>query len=396
MNRVYDFDKPTSRRGTSCVKHDGMKETFGREDLIPLWVADMDFETPDFIIEAMKARLEHPIVGYTFEYDAYWQSIQSWLKARHDWKVEREWMCYIPGIVKGIGMVINHLTQKGDKIIIQPPIYHPFRLVPQNNGREVVFNPLKCTDGEYYEMDFENLEQIIDEKCKVLILANPHNPIGITWSRETLQRLAEIAQKHNITVISDEIHCDMPLYGNKHIPFATVSDAAANCSITFGAPSKTFNIAGIVSSYAIVPNKELRENLFAWLKANEFEMATIFAMVATEAAFTKGESWRTQMISYIEQNIDYVDSYLKEHIPQVKLVKPQASYLVWLDFTALGMEHKALVEWLINVAHLAMNDGSMFGAEGEQHMRMNVGTQRATLAQALENLRKAVNDLEQK
>ena len=396
MNRVYDFDKPTSRRGTSCVKHDGMKETFGREDLIPLWVADMDFETPDFIIEAMKARLEHPIVGYTFEYDAYWQSIQSWLKARHDWKVEREWMCYIPGIVKGIGMVINHLTQKGDKIIIQPPIYHPFRLVPQNNGREVVFNPLKCTDGEYYEMDFENLEQIIDEKCKVLILANPHNPIGITWSRETLQRLAEIAQKHNITVISDEIHCDMPLYGNKHIPFATVSDAAANCSITFGAPSKTFNIAGIVSSYAIVPNKELRENLFAWLKANEFEMATIFAMVATEAAFTKGESWRTQMISYIEQNIDYVDSYLKEHIPQVKLVKPQASYLVWLDFTALGMEHKALVEWLINEAHLAMNDGAMFGAEGEQHMRMNVGTQRATLAQALENLRKAVNDLEQK
>ena len=188
----------------------------------------------------------------------------------------------------------------------------------------------------------------------------------------------------------------MPLYGNKHIPFATVSDAAANCSITFGAPSKTFNIAGIVSSYAIVPNKELRENLFAWLKANEFEMATIFAMVATEAAFTKGESWRTQMISYIEQNIDYVDSYLKEHIPQVKLVKPQASYLVWLDFTALGMEHKKLVEWLINEAHLAMNDGAMFGAEGEQHMRMNVGTQRATLAQALENLRKAVNDLEQK
>ena len=396
MNKLYDFDKPTSRRGTACVKHDGMKEAFGREDLIPLWVADMDFETPDFIIEAMKARLEHPIMGYTFEYDGYWQSIQSWLKARHDWDVEREWMCYIPGIVKGIGMVINHLTQKGDKIIIQPPIYHPFRLVPQNNGREVVFNPLKCTDGEHYEMDFEHLEQIIDEKCKVLILANPHNPIGITWPRQTLVRLAEIAQKHNLTVISDEIHCDMPLYGNKHIPFATVSEAAANCSITFGAPSKTFNIAGIVSSFAIVPNKELRESLFAWLKANEFEMATIFAMVATEAAFTKGENWRKQMISYIEQNIDFVDSYLKENIPQVKLTKPQASYLVWLDFTALGMEHKKLVEWLINDAHLAMNDGAMFGQEGEQHMRMNVGTQRATLLEALENLKNAVNNLEQK
>lgn len=392
MKNIYNFDKPTSRRGTNCVKHDALKEAFGREDLIPLWVADMDFETPDFIIEAMKERLNHPIVGYTFEYDSYWQSIQSWLKERHDWDVEREWMCYIPGIVKGIGMVINHLTEKGDKIIIQPPIYHPFRLVPQDNGREVVFNPLKCVDGVHYEMDFDHLEQIIDEKCKVLILANPHNPIGITWPKETLARLAEIAVKHNITVISDEIHCDMPLYGHKHTPFATVSEAAAKCSITFGAPSKTFNIAGIVSSYAIVPNKELRESLFAWLKANEFEMATIFAMVATEAAFTKGENWRQQMIAYIEQNIDFVDKYLKENIPQVKLIKPEASYLVWLDFSALGMEHKALVEFLINEAHLAMNDGAMFGTQGEQHMRMNVGTQRATLERALSNLKQAIDN----
>ena len=392
MNKVYDFNKPTSRRGTHCVKHDGMKETFLREDLIPLWVADMDFETPDFIIDAMKERLSHPILGYTFEYEAYWQSIQSWLKARHDWEVERDWMCYIPGIVKGIGMVVNRLTEKGDKIIIQPPIYHPFRLVPQDNDREVIFNPLKCTDGEHYEMDFEHLEQIIDDRCKILILANPHNPIGICWPKETLVRLAEIAHKHNLIVISDEIHCDMPLYGHKHIPFATVSDKAAACSITFGAPSKTFNIAGIVSSYAIVPNPELRQKLFSWLKANEFEMATIFAMVATEAAFTKGDDWRKQMICYIEQNIDFVDNYLKTNIPQVKVIKPEASYLVWLDFSALGMEHKALVEFLINEAHLAMNDGAMFGKEGEQHMRMNVGTQRSTLERALQNLKNAIEN----
>ncbi|MBR4854517.1 MAG: PatB family C-S lyase [Alistipes sp.] len=389
MTKLYDFDKVIDRKGTNCVKFDGMQEPFGREDLIPLWVADMDFETPDFIIDAMRERLEHPVLGYTLAYDSYWQSIIGWLNRRHSWHVEREWMCYIPGIVKGIGMVLNAFTQPGDKVIIQPPVYHPFRLVPEKNGREVVFNPL-CPTESGYEMDFEHLESIIDSRCKVLILANPHNPVGITWSRETLQRLAEIAVRHNLIVISDEIHCDMPLYGNRHTPFATVSEQAAQCSITFGAPSKTFNIAGIVSSFAIVPNPKLREKFFAWLEANELDMATIFAMVATEAAFTKGEEWRLQMLSYIEQNIDFVTDYLAENLPAIKVVKPQASYLVWLDFSCLGMSHKELVDMIVNKAHLAMNDGAMFGIEGEQHMRMNVGTRREVLQQAMQQLRDAI------
>lgn len=393
MKKTYDFDSYIERRGTHCIKHDALKENFGREDLIPLWVADMDFPTPDFIIEALHKRLEHPILGYTLQYDGYWQSVQSWLKQRHGWEVEREWMRYIPGIVKGIGMVINTFTAPGDKIIIQPPVYHPFRLVPEHNGREVVLNPLRPTEDGYYEMDFEQLEQIIDPKCKVLILANPHNPVGITWGRDTLVRLADIAIKHNIVVISDEIHCDMPLYGNRHIPFASVSDNAARCSITFGAPSKTFNIAGIVSSYCIVPNEELRSRFYAWLEANEFDMATIFAMTATEAAFTQGEEWRQQMISYIESNIDFVDEYLRENIPEVKITKPQASYLVWMDFSALGLKHEALVDMLINNAHLAMNDGAMFGVQGEQHMRLNVGTTRAVLKQALEQLKEAIDEI---
>lgn len=393
MKKTYDFDSYIERRGTHCIKHDALKENFGREDLIPLWVADMDFPTPDFIIEALHKRLEHPILGYTLQYDGYWQSVQSWLKQRHGWEVEREWMRYIPGIVKGIGMVINTFTAPGDKIIIQPPVYHPFRLVPEHNGREVVLNPLRPTEDGYYEMDFEQLEQIIDPKCKVLILANPHNPVGITWGRDTLARLADIAIKHNIVVISDEIHCDMPLYGNRHIPFASVSDNAARCSITFGAPSKTFNIAGIVSSYCIVPNEELRSRFYAWLEANEFDMATIFAMTATEAAFTQGEEWRQQMLSYIESNIDFVDEYLRENIPEVKITKPQASYLVWMDFSALGLKHEALVDMLINNAHLAMNDGAMFGVQGEQHMRLNVGTTRAVLKQALEQLKEAIDEI---
>ena len=390
--KIYDFNKPIDRRGSHCVKYDALGQFFGREDLLPLWVADMDFETPDFIIEALHRRLDHAVLGYPVQYDAYWQSVIDWIAARHGWQVEREWLQYIPGIVKGIAMAVNAFTQKGDKIIIQPPVYHPFRNVPTNCGREVVDNPLRRV-GDKYEMDFEHLESIIDQKCKMIILANPHNPIGITWDSQTLKRLAEIATKHNLIVISDEIHCDMALYGNRHIPFASVSDEAANCSITFGAPSKTFNIAGIVSSYTVVPNPHLREKFFSWLEAGELNAATIFAMTATEAAFTQGEQWRKQMLAHIEGNIDYVDTFLKEHIPAVRLIKPQASFLAWLDFSALGLEHSDLIDMLLNDAHLAMNDGAMFGTGGEQHTRLNVGTQRAVLEQAMTQLKEAIDKL---
>ena len=390
MNKQYNFDKIVDRAGSHCLKYDALQEFYGRNDLIPMWVADMDFETPDFIIDAMKRRLEHPILGYTMAYDSYWQSIINWLMQRHSWQVEREWLCYIPGIVKGIGMVVNAFTSPGDKIVIQPPVYHPFRLVPENNNREIVYNPLKVTADGSYSMDFDNLEQILDDKCKILILANPHNPIGLVWDKATLQRLAEIAVRHNLIVISDEIHCDMPLYGNVHTPFATVSDEAANCSITFGAPSKTFNIAGIVSSYAIVPNAMLRKKFFSWLEANELDMATIFAMVATEAAFNEGDEWRRQMLSYIEGNIDFIYDFAAAEIPGLKVIKPQASYLVWLDFSDLGLSHEQVVDLVLNHAHLAMNDGAMFGVEGEQHMRMNVGMPRSIIARAMNQLKEAV------
>ena len=390
--KIYDFNTPIDRRGTHCVKFDALKDMYGREDLLSLWVADMDFATPDFVIDALKRRLDHPVLGYPVQYDGYWQSVVDWISSHHGWQVEREWMRYIPGIVKGIGMVVNVFTKPGDKIIIQPPVYHPFRLVPEHNDREIVMNPLRQV-GDTYEMDFEQLEQVIDDKCKILILANPHNPVGITWSRDTLVRLADIAVKHNLIVISDEIHCDMALYGNKHIPFASVSENAARCSITFGAPSKTFNIAGIVSSYAIVPNEVLREKFFAWLTANEMDMATIFAMVATEAAFTEGEEWRQQMLAHVESNIDFVDEYLKANIPEVHAIKPQASYLVWLDFSALGLPHDKLIDMLVNDARLAMNDGAMFGIGGEQHTRLNVGTQRAVLEQAMKQLKEAIDKL---
>jgi len=299
----YNFDQIIDRKGSGDIKHDALKPRWGRDDLLPLWVADMDFATPPFIVDALRKRLEHPIFGYTTTPNELWQSIIDWQQRQHQWQVQREWLTYIPGIVKGIGFVINVFTHLGEKVIIQPPVYHPFRLTPLANGREVVFNPLKRNAEGYYEMDFDNLEAICDEQCKVFVLCNPHNPAGQTWSKETLQRLADFCYEHNIIVISDEIHADMALFGNRHTPFATVSERAADLSITFGAPSKTFNIAGIVSSFAVVPNAQLRTKFFRWLSANELDEPTIFAPIATIAAFTQGDEWRKQMLKYIEGNV---------------------------------------------------------------------------------------------
>ena len=389
---MYDFDRYIERRGSGAIKYDGLKQWYGDSELLPMWVADMDFATPDFIIDALKQRLDHPIFGYTIEPERYRPSIVEWLYKRHDWKIESGWISFIPGIVKGIGMAISALLQPGDKIIIQPPVYHPFRMVAEHNGCEVVENPLKQEVDGSYTMDLEHLDSIA-AGCKMLILANPHNPVGILWSKETLIRLAEICSKHNIIVISDEIHSDMALWGGKHIPFASVSDKAAQCSITFGAPSKTFNIAGIVASYAVVPNSELRERFYGWMEGNELNQPNIFATIATIAAFDNGEQWRQEMISYIEGNIEVVEQFCRQHIPQIKPIRPQASYLVWLDCRELNLNHEQIVELFTKHAKLALNDGAMFGSEGSCFMRLNVGTTRAVLTTALEQLRSAVEQL---
>ena len=386
----YNFDEVINRKGTSCVKYDGLKDAYqGKENLIPLWVADMDFATPDFIIDALKKRCEHPIFGYTFDDDEYYASILTWLHYKYNWKAEREWITYIPGIVKGIGLAVQCFTQPGDKVIIQPPVYHPFRLVPTRMGREVVYNPLKLEDGEY-KMDFEQLESLIDKDCKMLILSNPHNPGGIVWEKEALVKLAQICSAHGILVISDEIHAEMTYPQFRHHPFATVSPEAAACSVTFMAPSKTFNIAGIVSSYAIVPDAELREKFYSFLEAGELNAGTIFAFTATKAAYTYGAEWLQQMRSYVIENVNFVDEYLKKNIPQIKAYRPQASFLIWLDCRELGLSQPDLVHLFEDKAGLALNDGTMFGKEGEGFMRLNVGCPRSILSKALESLKKAI------
>lgn len=388
----YDFDRIIDRKGSGAIKCDALGKFFGKDDLIPMWVADMDFETPDFITEALLKRMKHPVFGYTAEPEDYRPAICDWIAERHGWQVKSEWLSYIPGIVKGIGMVINVFMKEDEKVIIQPPVYHPFRLVPQKNHREVVFNPLRELPGGGYEMDFENLEAVCDDKCRILILSNPHNPAGIVWPRETLERLAAFCHSRGIIVISDEIHCDMALYGNRHIPFASVSPEAAACSITFGAPSKTFNIAGIVSSYSIVPNDELRRRFHEWMEANEMNAAPLFSPIATIAAFRKGEEWRKQMLEYVEGNIDFLTGYCRENMPKIKPLRPQASFLVWLDCRGLGLDHDQLVDLFINKAGLALNDGEMFNPGGQGFMRLNVGTPRKVLKSALDRLHKAISE----
>ncbi len=397
---TYDFDRIIDRTGSGDVKHSKLKEFFGRDDLLPLWVADMEFATPPFIIDALRRRLEHPILGYTVVPEELWSSIQRWLRYRHGWQVERDWLAFIPGIVKGIGMVVHAFVGQDERVIIQPPVYHPFRLVPQDNGREVVMNPLiEQHDDEGrltgYAMDFEGLEALArDPRNRLFILANPHNPAGLTWDAETLRRVADICAANDVLVISDEIHCDMALFGHRHIPFASVSEAAAQCSITFSAPSKTFNIAGVVSSYAVVPNPQLRQRFFSWMNASELADPTLFAPIATIAAFSEeGEVWRRQLIGYLEDNVRFVEDYCVRHLPMIHPLRPQASFIIWLDCRGLGLSHEALIDLFVNRARLALNEGGMFGAEGRGFMRLNIGSPRAMLQQAMERLCTAVKEV---
>lgn len=384
----YDFDEVIERRGTGALKTDKLKERFGRPDLLAAWVADMDFATPHFIIDALRKRLEHPIFGYGIEPAEYRPLIISWEKELHDWDIDPEWISYIPGIVKGIGMVINVFTSPGDEVYIMPPVYHPFRITTEMNGRKVVNVPLiEGTDGRF-EIDFKKLEEL-PAKGGVLIFSNPHNPGGTVWKKEELQKLAWICKKKDILVVSDEIHADMALWGNRHVPFMTVSEEARENSITFCAPSKVFNIPGIVSSFAIIPDEKLRNKFYGWLQANEFNEAPEFSYVATCAAYKHGKEWRKEMLEYIEDNIKTTEEFFERNLPQIKALRPEASFLVWLDCRELGLNQRELVEKFVNEAKVALNDGSMFGKEGEGYMRLNVAMPKAKLLEVLQRIESA-------
>lgn len=388
---MYNFDEIIDRQNTDAVKMEMCQDVFGTKDLLPLWVADMDFRTPDFILNAISERIKHPILGYTVPPAEFQSVIAEWIFKRHEWKIETEWIGFLTGIVPGLSFAVQIYTEKGDEIIVQPPVYFPFMNVVLKNERKLVYNPLIEKEG-LLQMDFEDLEKKITKNTKMLLLCNPHNPGGRVWDEATLQKLAEICKKHQILLVSDEIHADMTFENNKHIPFAKVSDTAADLCITYMAPSKTFNMPGLISSYYIIPNPELRNKFVKFLEKNELQGGNIFAYAATMAAYKEGNEWRKQMLKYVEGNINYLIEFLQKNIPSIKVMIPQASFLVWLDCSALAFDSDdALSKFFVNEAKLGLNQGIIFGPGGENHMRLNVACSRLILEKVLNRLKTALN-----
>lgn len=388
---TYDFDELLERRGTDSVKWDGVRDVWGRDDLLPLWVADMDFRTPPFVMDALQRQLSGGVLGYTRPCADWAPAIRDWLLRRHGWQVETGWISFVPGIVRAQALALLCFTRPGDRVAVMNPVYHPFFLVTQRLEREVVFSPLVLRDGHYH-IDYARLEQDLDG-CRVLILCNPHNPGGRVWTEDELRRVADICHRRGVMVLSDEIHADLTLPGYRHHPFATVSPQAAAISLTFMAPSKAFNMPGLASSYAIAVDPGIRRRFQTFLEAGEFGEGHMLAYVGCAAAYREGEEWLGQLLAYLQGNIDLTEQFLKERIPVLGMIRPQASYLIFLDCRRLGLSQPELVNLFVDKARLALNDGTMFGRGGEGFMRLNVGCPRSVLRRALEQLEEAVSHL---
>lgn len=382
----YNFDQIIDRRGTDALKIDAVPSIWGRDDLMPLWVADMDFATPPFIVEALRRRLDHEVIGYTVRTPQWASSIVAWQQSRYGWEIQPEWLNFVPGIVPGIAFVISCFTEPGDTVLIQPPVYHPYIHVPTNLGRTLRRNRLDLVDGQY-QIDFERFERDV-RGCKLFLLCHPHNPGGRVWTEEELCRIAEICHREGVIVVSDEIHADLTLPPYRHVPFAKVSAVAAECSITLMSPSKAFNMAGLTSSYSIISNEALRERFHRHLEHSELNLGHAFAFIGVAAAYSHGTEWLDQMLAYVQGNIDYMEQYLATSLPQVGMIRPQASYLVFLDFRKLGLPQPELNKLIVEKARLALNDGAMF--EGEGFMRLNAASPHSVIEEAMRRLSDAL------
>ncbi|WP_411343573.1 MalY/PatB family protein [Paenibacillus sp. WLX1005] len=393
MDYTSHFDHPPQRQGTNSEKWDLLQNIFGTEDVLPLWVADMDYAIAQPVQNALQKSAEHAVVGYSFKSAGYHEALKNWMQHKHGWQIEDDWVVFTPGVVAALNFAVQTFTERGDKVVIQTPVYPPFYNVVKGHGRQLVESPLTRLDNGQYEMDFDHLERTLDESVKLFILCSPHNPVGRVWTRDELERLDALCSKYGIIVVSDEIHGDLVHEPNCHIPYAMLSESARNRSIVCTAPSKTFNIAGLNTSNIIIPNKELRD-AFA-LKINNFGVGSIsqFGAVATEAAYRGGQEWLEQCMAYIRCNMQYVQQYLAEHLPELSVNLPEATYLLWVDFRELQMEQKDLVSFLLHDARIALNDGRAFGVNGEGFMRMNLACSRSLLQEAMERLHRAMVDL---
>ena len=388
----FNFDKIIDRTNNFSAKWSEMNKNFGTNNLLPMWVADMDFLTAPCVMEALKDRLEQGIFGYTTRPSSYNESIVNWLDNRFSWKINQEWLMFSPAVITSISLLIQNLTQKNDKIMIQEPVYSPFHSIVESNERSLVISPLVKLDDGSYVMDYEDIEAKIKD-VKIFILCNPHNPVGRVWTREELTRLGEICLKHNVLVISDEIHSDIILKNHKHTPFASISKEFSENTITCMAPTKTFNLAGLQSSFLVISNPYYYEVMDKAFSILDIKRNNAFSLVATEAAYNYGEDWLYELIKYIEDNVDFAIDYIKNHIPQLKVKKPEGTYLLWVDFSNLNVDKKDLKNALINKGRIALSDGSSFGIGGDGYYRINLACPRSMVLEGLKRIEFAINSL---
>ena len=375
----YDFDEIIPRRHTNSYKWDGATDS----NVLPLWVADMDFRTAPAITEALKQRVEHGIFGYTRVPDEYYEAVTAWFKRRHGWDIRREWMIYTSGVVPAISAIIKALTGPGDKVLVQTPVYNCFFSSIRNNGCEVASSPLVYEDRTY-RMDLEDLERkASDENTKVMLLCNPHNPAGRVWTREELTAVGEICIRHGVTVVSDEIHCELVYSGHRHIPFASISDDFLRHSVTCVSPSKAFNIAGLQIANIIAPDETMRRRIDKAININEVCDVNPFGVIATMAAYNEGEEWLGQLLDYLWQNYLFLVEFCRTQLPDFPVARLEGTYLAWMDCRALGIGSEELEQLLVGEAKLWLNAGTMYGAEGEGFMRWNLACPRSVLEQAL-------------
>jgi cystathionine beta-lyase len=391
--REMNFDKIIDRSGTNALKLEFRERLFGTNEVIPLWVADMDFKAPQEVVEAIRKRAAHPLYGYTNRDEEFFQRIVEWQKKRHRWHVSREWVEFMPGVVPTLIMAIQTFTNEGDKVVIQPPVYPPFFDVVKDHGRVIEENALLNTQ-KGYRMDFEHLDKITSSNdVKMLILCHPHNPVGRVWSREELTTLGAVCQKNNVLIVSDEIHADLVHGDQPHIPLASISPELAENTITCMAPSKTFNIAGLNTSYIIIPNEKLRKGMQKILQSSHLFTGNMFGAEALKAAYKDGEIWLDALLEYIRGNIDYVMDFAEENMPEVQIHKPEATYLMWLDFSAWGMSDAQLRKFMVEKAGLGLNYGPTFGSQGSNFQRLNVASSRKVIEKAMAQLLEARNQI---
>ena len=385
----YDFNEIVDRKGTDALKVEALLPRWGREDLLPMWVADMDFKAPPFVVESVKKRLENGIFGYTSIPKEWYNSIINWHDKRNQWNINEYMITFLSGVVPGLSVAVQCFTNPGDKVLIMPPVYYPFRLAVENNGRELVNSPLELIDGEYH-INFEKFEQDI-KGCKLFLFCNPHNPGGKVWTKDELIKIAKICKENGTLVISDEIHSDLTFAPHKHHVFSNTCPEAKENNITLNAPSKAFNLAGYCSAYAVTENTELRKQLNKFLEEKMLGDPNVFAYITTISAYRNGEEWLEEVKDYIFKNIQYFEEYIKKHTPKIKAIIPQASYLVFLDCRELNLTQPELVDFFVDKAHLALNDGASYGESGKGFMRINLATPRKIVEQALQQIKEAYN-----